>query len=153
MIYLYKECGDIEMAPVFLERLLPFLKVRYHGYILVPAPSHEEKILQRGFDHLPLMFKGLGKGVVHAILKKRNIKQTDLSMVERKQISTNLGGIKGVDFSGKKVLLIDDVYTTGSTISACIDIVKRMHPKKLKVLVLAKVPKNRKQGNEELTVG
>ena len=38
----------------------------------------------------------------------------------------------------KKVLLVDDIHTTGSTIQACIDLIQPGHPKDIKVLVVAK---------------
>ena len=39
----------------------------------------------------------------------------------------------------KRILLIDDVVTTGSTLKASIDLIKKGSPKDIKILVLAKV--------------
>ena len=38
----------------------------------------------------------------------------------------------------KNILIVDDVFTTGSTIRAAIDLVKQAKPKNIKVLVMAK---------------
>ena len=40
--------------------------------------------------------------------------------------------------SGKKVLIVDDVFTTGSTVNAMIDLIKPKNPKKIKILVMSK---------------
>ena len=37
-----------------------------------------------------------------------------------------------------KVLIVDDVYTSGSTINAMIKLVKKAHPKSIKILILSK---------------
>ena len=40
-----------------------------------------------------------------------------------------------------EILLVDDVFTTGSTMRACISLLQEKHPKRIHVLVLSKVPK------------
>ena len=145
MLYLYKGCGDIELAPAFLAHAKPLLRLRYWDYVLVSAPSHQEKIEARGFDHIPLIFAGIGKGFCRALIKTKNVKQSDLSKAERKKIKSALAPTAAAkSLKGKKVLLVDDVFTTGSTIKACVGILRSFSPKCIRVLVLAKVPLGRK---------
>ena len=40
--------------------------------------------------------------------------------------------------TNKQILLIDDIYTTGSTVNECSKVLSRANPKKIDVLVLAK---------------
>lgn len=143
LIYLYKECGDIELAPVFLERFWPLLKLRYFGYTIVPAPSSESKIAERQFDHLPLMFEQLRLPIVHALIKTSDVKQSDCTLSERKNIGKSIKMIPDVCLGGKRILLVDDIYTTGSTIAACLRLILKMKPKKVSVLVVAKVQEDR----------
>ena len=56
---------------------------------------------------------------------------------EREKIGNYLT-IDEVDLSNKKILLVDDVYTTGSTIKSMIKLVKEKGAKKVKVLIMSK---------------
>ena len=83
------------------------------------------------------MFKPLNLPIKQCIHKTKDIKQSDLSSSEREKIRDYLV-IDHIDFSKKKVLIVDDVYTTGSTVKAMIDLIKTKNPKKIKVLVMSK---------------
>ena len=145
LLYLYKGCGDIELSKCFLERAMPYLKLRYRDYILIPAPSHFIKVAARGFDHVPLMFEGIGKKTVSLIEKTCDIKQSDLGKKERAKVGSMLRLRATPSLRKEKILFVDDVYTTGSTARACLSLIKQLHPKKLEAFVMAKVPKNRKE--------
>mgnify|MGYP003290160876 CR=1 FL=1 len=136
-LYQFKGCFDIELASVFLEYYLPFLKIKYRGYYLIPAPSYEEANITRGFNHVKEIFKSLNLPFIDCVKKLQNIKQADLNSQERKNIDKYLK-IDNVDLTKKKILIVDDVYTTGSTIKAIINLVKPLNPKKIQVLVMSK---------------
>ena len=141
LLYLYKGCGDIELSTVFLERIKPYLKLRYSHHVIVPAPSSEKRIGERGYDHVPLIFQGIGKGVVPAIVKTSDVKQSDQNKEGRKRIGDYLALLPKVKISGERVLFVDDVMTTGSTVRACLRLLRKLHPKSIEVFVLAKVGK------------
>ena len=145
-LYLYKGCGDIELAPTFLCRVRFLLQLRYFNYHLVYVPSHPNHIEKRGFDHVPLIFKGIGKSVNCPIEKTKDVKQADLSKQQRKNIGQYMRLTGGKSLMGKRILLVDDVYTTGSSIKSCIRLLKRLKPKSISVLVLAKVSLGRNGG-------
>ena len=46
--------------------------------------------------------------------------------------------IDKVNLTNKKILIVDDVMTTGSTVKHAIEIIKKKKPKIIKVLILAK---------------
>lgn len=145
LLYLYKGCGDIELSSVFLERLYPLLRVRYFRHVIVPAPSSQKRIDERGFDHIPLIFSKLGKRIELVIHKTADVKQSDLSKKERRNIGKHLALVPNAVLRGERVLFVDDVMTTGSTVKACLRLLESLHPKSIEVLVLARVPPNRKK--------
>ena len=68
--------------------------------------------------------------------------QKELNDRERKNNLKKAFKIVKNDVQLKRVLLVDDIYTTGSTIKACISLLKSLNPMKIKVLVLCKVQHN-----------
>ena len=139
LLYLYKGRGDIELSSVFLDRIRFLLKVRYQGYTLVYVPSHPSHIQKRGFDHVPLIFLGIGKRICCPIIKTEDVKQSDQNKKDRRKIGRYLRLVGGNDLKGKKLLLVDDVCTTGSSLRSCVRLLKKLRPKKISILVLAKV--------------
>ena len=136
-LYQLKGCFDYELAPIFLEYFVIYLRLKYHGYFMIPAPSFSKADEERGFNHVNEIFKCLKLKTISCIHKNQDIKQADLTSEERTKIKDVLS-IDDVDLTDKKILLVDDVYTTGSTMKAMIDLVKTKNPKKIKVLVISK---------------
>lgn len=75
--------------------------------------------------------------MIKCIHKTEDIKQSDQTFEGRKDIKNYLK-IDNVDLSKKKILIVDDVFTTGSTVTAMIELIKSKNPKKIKVLVMSK---------------
>lgn len=139
VIYKLKACADVEIAPALLAFHNPVLKRKYCRHIVIPAPSHPAHDQSRGFNHVEAIFSGIAKQFVKAITKIEERKQTDLSAEQRKEIGKILRWNDDVDVSGKNVLLVDDVMTTGSTIRACVQMIAAHGAKSITVLVLSKV--------------
>jgi ComF family protein len=96
---------------------------------LVPVPLHPRKEWRRGYNQVECLCRGIssvwGTPVAANALRRRRATraQASKSRVERKNImgkktfvANNIEGLEG-----KKLLLVDDVLTTGSTLAACID--------------------------------
>lgn len=99
-----------------------------HGFeadMVCYVPIHAKRMAQRGYDQSALIAAAFcreaGLPFYDALMRVRDTApQFDLNVEERLE---NMNGAfalcKGVDADGKRVLLIDDVYTTGATIRAC----------------------------------
>ena len=78
--------------------------------------------------------------VNNCLIKTKNIiEQSKLNKEDRQQ---NIQGVYSIQneeiITNKKVLLIDDIYTTGSTVNECSKILQQARPERIGVLVLAK---------------
>ena len=139
-LFLFKGCYDYEMGSIFLDYQKAWLALRYRGYVVIPAPSfhtHDEK---RGFNHVVTMFSCLRLPILQAIEKTEEIKQSSLKAKDRAKVGEHLRWKDGFEIRDKKILIVDDVYTTGSTMKALIRMVKRHHPKDIRVLVMSLAP-------------
>ena len=73
------------------------------------------------------------------ILKKvKNVKQAKMNKKERMTSQNNFEITDTNIVRNKKILIVDDVYTTGSSMNAAINLVKLRKPRKISVLVIAK---------------
>lgn len=95
--------------------------------VIVPVPLHPSRQKQRGYNQAALLAKELGsclqRPVVDEVLVriKATAPQVDLDAHERRVNVRNAFRCTDASLSGKHVLLIDDVCTTGSTLeSACV---------------------------------
>ena len=138
LLYQFKGCFDYELAKSFLDRYFKEIKMKYVGYIIIPVPSYHEDDEIRGFNHVEEIFRHIGLPMRKVLKKTSHFKQADHNKKERKDIYKHMELSTNKDLRGQKVLIVDDVYTTGSTMKAAIRLVEKLHPKDIKVLVMSK---------------
>lgn len=138
LLFQYKGCFDICLSSVFLGRYVNYLNLKYFGYVIICAPSSKQDDENRGFNHVQEMFKVMKNKQENIIYKDTLLRQVDISKEERQNIYKYLRIENGNKLTNKKVLIVDDVFTTGSTVKAMIDLIKPYSPKKIKVLVMSK---------------
>lgn len=123
---------------MFLTRYVNVLKHKYKSYKIVPLPSYEKDDLRRGFNHIIEIYSRLNLEILKVLYKINNEKQAKKTRVERMNVLKNFE-IRDIEkIKNQKILIVDDVYTTGSSINAAITLIKKGKPKKIEVLVLAK---------------
>ena len=138
LLYQLKGCFDIELASIFLERYCNYYRLMFQGYFIVPIPSFQLDDEMREFNHFIEICSCLKLPIEKAIVKTEHFKQADHNRNERKEIGKYLELVEGVNLTGKKVLVVDDVYTTGSTMKAAIRLIEKLHPKDIKIMVMSK---------------
>ena len=138
LLYQFKGCYDIELANVFLNRFKRELNLRYHGYTLIPAPSYHVDDEKRQFKHVEEIYKCLNLPIVYAVEKITPFKQAEHTRKQRVDIYKHLSLVNKQAITNKKILIVDDVSTTGATMKAMIRLIKDAKPKTLQVLVMSK---------------
>ncbi len=112
----YKEARDVVLAPVFLSSHIFELRKRYWNKAKILMPSSQEKIKERGFNHLSLMYQDVFNNLESPYIKLSTRKQVGLSKSQRADIHFDLKQ----EVTAKSVVLLDDVITTGSTFKEAI---------------------------------
>ncbi len=115
--------GDILAALVY-DALPPYYV--YDDYdIIVPVPLHPKRLHSRGFNQAELLADSLSKRlgvpiVTEAIFRTRNtLRQMTLTRsLRERNVSGAFHAIKE-EVLGKRILLVDDIYTAGVTARAC----------------------------------
>ncbi len=137
ILFRFKGAGDIELAPIFLNNYRLYLRFKFHNFVMISAPSSKASNDERGFNHVVEAFKGLGLPRLDCIDKRIDFKQSDLGYKERQTILDKLIVHHGEKILGKRVLIVDDLITTGATVLAMISLIKKYQPKAIAVLTLA----------------
>ena len=114
--------------------------------LIIPVPLHKTRLKERGFNQSLLLARELAR-LYNLSMDYLNLKRTRATdhqvNLKGKDRLINVKGAFAVEdkvaFKDKKVLLIDDVYTTGATIVECSKVLKRAGAKNVDVLTLARV--------------
>ncbi len=111
---------------------------------VVPVPLHDRRLAWRGFNQSLEIARGLARHVnrpllTHGLRRTRNTPpQSRFGLRERQ---ANIKGAFAADpdlIRGRRLLLVDDVYTTGATLRECAGTLKRAGCEGVDVLVLAR---------------
>jgi competence protein ComFC len=113
--------------------------------VVVPVPLHNKRLWKRGFNQAGILANGVGKlckvRVVNLLLRKRNtVSQVGLGRQERIDNLQDVFEINKLLFENtyQKVLLIDDVMTTGTTLEECAKSLKSYGVKQVFSLAIAR---------------
>jgi ComF family protein len=145
LIHLFKYSGMKPLArplAAYLERAIP---VDEHFDAVIPVPLYWRRQWSRGFNQAELLARHVaqhrGVPLWNALRRKRaTATQAGLANAGRRLNVAGAFVVKGnPQLAGKKILLIDDVMTTGATASACAVALKRGGARSISLLTLARV--------------
>ncbi len=146
-IHTFKYQGIKNLALPLGSYLSNFLKKYLHGkdWIIIPIPLHRFRQNWRGFNQAEELAKVVGKNLnipirSDILLRKRNTKeQTKLNDSQRAKNIKNAFAIKSdFDLKGRKIILLDDVATTLSTLEEAAKILYSARVKEIWGLVIAR---------------
>ena len=113
--------------------------------LTIPVPLHPKKLRERGFNQSLLLARHVARRL-HTDLdflslrrERYTIPQTGLGKEDRRKNVRGAFRVKGPEaLKGKRVLLVDDVATTGNTLNECALVLRRSGCKEVLCLVLAR---------------
>ena len=145
LIHLFKYQGVLSLERTLVDRLSDALPRDQHFDLLVPVPMHWWRRLTRGRNHAASLARVLARRTGIAFddpvyRKKLTPPQAQVSRAGRRR---NVKGVFAVrrpaTVRGKRILLVDDVLTTGSTAGACAAALKKAGAAHVAVITIARV--------------
>lgn len=113
--------------------------------LIIPVPMFKDKKLRRGYNQTELLAKNIEKklNIEYAddvlIKYKENKTQSLLEPNERKKNVKDVFKIENsLKIKEKKIILIDDIYTTGATVDICARLLKKAGASEIIILVISK---------------
>ncbi|MDX9897951.1 MAG: ComF family protein [Spirochaetia bacterium] len=146
LILAYKSGGRRSLALFFAGLVATALDERYPGRIIVPVPPRHGKLRRKGWDQVEDIVRILesqhGYTVRRLLVRSGGNQQKALGLEAR--VANMHGTIQiGNDMSGRphripdQPVLLDDVLTTGATLSACAELLKASGSSRVDAIAIA----------------
>ena len=134
-VHRYKFNGGAAHAALFGELMAQCLSDRWDGGVdlVTWAPLHPKRRKQRGYDQAELLARRVGEAAalpVAPTLEKIRAAGEQSRLQSEEDRRANIAGayraLPGLDLAGKRVVLVDDVVTTGSTLQEGCQVLREM---------------------------
>lgn len=145
-VYRMKYGGRQEYASYFGEEMATYLKdfiqqIQPDG--IVPIPLHKRRLCTRGYNQAALLARALGESMSIPVYEKmlvrtKNTKPLKLQNPIERQNNLKKAFIIGEnDVKLKTILIVDDIYTTGSTINEAARVLRQQGVEEIYFVTLA----------------
>jgi ComF family protein len=142
LVHLFKYSGMRPLAAPFGEFLRRALPLDQRFDLIVPMPLHWFKRWQRGFNQADLLAREIARKwqvPVREVVQRRRATSPQAGLTNAKRRANVQGAFRAHRrLDGLRVLLVDDVLTTGATASACARALKRAGAAHVSLLALAR---------------
>ena len=119
--YLHRGIGSL-----MLKKLLKTPNLFDNLHYIAPVPIHKNRMKQRGFNQAELLAKEISKASEIPMIKNLIIRIKDTKPQAQLSVAARENNLKDAfianrryELEKKNILLVDDIYTTGSTLNAC----------------------------------
>lgn len=137
----YKIAGDYRLRSTFAKEIKAYFRPFIHeGYLICPLPLSEQRFQDRGFNQAEALLTAAGVPVTQLLKRTGHTKpQAEKNRAGRMKLEQpfelNDATLK---LNGQKIILADDVYTTGRTIFHAAAVVRASKAKKIRTFSLAR---------------
>ncbi|MEJ5975904.1 ComF family protein [Novosphingobium sp. PS1R-30] len=148
LVLAFKHGQRIALAPMMARLMTAKLATVEPDWLVVPVPLHRWRLWRRGFNQAALL--------AGEIAKARGARLA-VDMLERRKATPTLGGLgakargralagaiavnpkRRAALTGRKIVLVDDVLTSGATSEACVSALKRAGAERVVIACFARV--------------
>jgi competence protein ComFC len=143
LLYHYKFKARRSLGFLFAELLGEYLNAEKRGVPVIPVPSRPANVRKRGLDHMKHLARILsadhGVRVLDCLARRGGSSQKELGKKERfRNIRGTIRVGGGFDPQTiTRAVLLDDIFTTGATVSECARVLKSRGLREVSVVTLA----------------
>lgn len=146
--------SSINILNILITKRIKKNNINFKDWIIIPIPIHKRKERVRGFNQSKLIAKELQKIIIknkgldkspiistNNLIRTKNTKsQVKLENIEerRRNIKNSFKVINYETIKNKNIILVDDVFTTGSTMKEAVKILRKNGANKILGFVIAK---------------
>jgi ComF family protein len=112
--------------------------------VIIPVPLHKQKLLKRGYNQSLSFAEGLAEKLQVPVSVDNLIRTTGTESQTKKSRTSRYENMKEVFsvknpslLTGKHVLLVDDIITTGATLEACCNVLLEIPGVKISIAAIA----------------
>ncbi|GIW21761.1 MAG: hypothetical protein KatS3mg068_0768 [Candidatus Sericytochromatia bacterium] len=144
LIYEYKYNKNKDLSIIFSNLIEKNINIKDKVDIITSIPIHKEKMKSRGFNQSELLAKEIAYKkrwkYLNILDRIKNTKaQFSLNLDERKENLKNAFIINSkINLKNKNIVIVDDIYTTGTTIKEACKLLKNNCVNKIFVIVIAR---------------
>lgn len=146
----FKHADRLETVPLFARWIrTAAAEALARDALVVPVPLHWKKLAQRRYNQAAELANAVGKlaglKVETGVLTRPKASPSQGEMVSARARLKNVAGAFAVakerskSLGGRNVILVDDVLTTGATLTACAKVLKRAGAASVRAVTLARV--------------
>jgi competence protein ComFC len=133
----YKFRGDVELAKAFRDEVKKLYVKDFTSVDLVSViPLSEERLYERGFNQAEAIAQFTGRAITPLLTKKHESKQSKMTRKERMERENPFEALPHLPIQNKHILLVDDIYTTGTTLRNAAKILLERGASKISSLTL-----------------
>ena len=141
IVHHLKYSGRVSLGRALGFRLRECLRSEgFQGTVAVPVPLHRARMRQRGFNQAELLARELGLPVDRRLLRRRMNTPTQTGLTRSQRIVNLTAAFEVKHRPPECVVVVDDVYTTGSTLDEVAKTLKRAGVLRVEALTVARVP-------------
>lgn len=145
LIWRLKSDGVQAAAKVMARQMITLLNDEDHNYLIVPVPTATSRVRQRGYDQAKLLARALSRqtGLAYSDCLARHGQAHQVGSSRSKRLSQLSSAFRVKKaIGGERILLIDDVTTTGATLETAAAFLKMAGARRVEAITFAYKPKH-----------